>query len=209
MKLVKQFFLVFASMVLIVGCNNNSTDSNDSKSTLMKLKDKLTNKTEAGNSTEEETPWQEEEQSSATSIIMEYMSTIDLSGVKNMNTLELAKNLNTAINANCYDDAKIRIPETPYFVQLTKRIVTNPNHWEIMNLCTMARYESMPMKIGTTTEIYSSACEADGGYSYKVLFNSSYDELFDMEIIIYNGTAVGMEPDSAIYRWSNIEKQGL
>lgn len=204
MNLVKQISLVFASMVLIVGCNNNSNDSND----LMKLKDKLTNKTEADNSTEE-TPWQEEEQSSATSIIMEYMSTIDLSGVKNLNTTELAKNLNTAINANCYDDAKIRIPETPYFVQLTKRIVTNPNHWEIMNLCTMARYESMPMKTGTITEIYSSACEADGGYSYKVLFNSSYDELFDMEIIIYNGTAVGMEPDSAIYRWSNIEKQGL
>lgn len=189
MKKVQSISLLFASMALVISCNNNPQPEQEIETTKVGM------------------TIEEEQQS--TNATFTFLSSVDLSGVKNMTPTELAKNLNNAINANCYDDAKIRIPETPYFVQLTKRIVTNPNHWEIMNLCTMARYESIPMKIGTITEIYSSACEADGGYSYKVLFNSSYDELFDMEIIIYNGPAVGMEPDSAIYRWSNIEKQGL
>lgn len=177
MKKVQSISLLFASMALVISCNNNPQPEQEIETTKVEM------------------TIEEEQQS--TNATFTFLSSVDLSGVKNMTPTELAKNLNNAINASCYDDAKIVIPESPNFVQLVKRIVSNPNHWEMIDQCTHIHYNSTPMKIGTITEVKASSSEAEC-LSYEITFVSRYDQEFEMKINLYDGTTLVKG-----YKWSN------
>lgn len=182
MKKLQNIGLLFASMVLIMSCNNSAQTKQETETT----QEEVAVETE------------EVEEQPSTNRTLAYLPSVDLSGVKNMTPTELAKNLNIAINANCYDDAKISIPESPYFVQLVKRIVTNPNHWEMIGVCGRCEYNSTPMRIGTVTEVKASSWECDGLFLYEITFVSRYDQEFEMEINLYDGATLVKN-----YKWSN------